>query len=31
LEFAHQGGMEFLTEFSEACKRDLGARAAATR
>ncbi len=31
MEFAHKGGMDFLTEFSEAARKDLAARAAAVR
>ena len=31
MEFAHKGGMNFLTEFSEAARKDLAARAAAVR
>jgi hypothetical protein len=26
MDFAHQGGMQFLVEFSEACRKDLNAR-----
>ena len=31
LEFAHSGGMNFLTEFGEAARKDLAARATAVR
>jgi hypothetical protein len=31
LDFAHQGGLDFLTEFGEACRKDLAARATAVR
>jgi len=31
MAFAHEGGMNFLTEFSEASRRDLAARATAIR
>ena len=30
-DYAHQGGLNFLTEFSEACRKDLAARATAIR
>ena len=31
MDFAHQGGMDFLTEFGEASRKDLAARATAVR
>ena len=31
LDFAHQGGLDFLSEFSEACRKDLAAHATAVR
>ena len=31
MEFAHKGGMNFLTEFGEASRKDLAARATAVR
>jgi hypothetical protein len=31
MEYAHQGGMNFLTEFGEAARKDLAARATAVR
>ena len=31
MEFAHKGGMNFLTEFGEAARKDLAARATAVR
>jgi len=31
LEYAHKGGMNFLTEFGEAARKDLAARATAVR
>jgi hypothetical protein len=31
MDYAHQGGFGFLAEFSEACRKDLAARATAIR
>ena len=31
MEYAHKGGMDFLTEFGEAARKDLAARATAVR
>ena len=31
MDYAHQGGMGFLSEFGEACRRDLAARATTVR
>ncbi len=31
MDFVHKGGMNFLTEFAEACRKDLAARAATVR
>ncbi len=31
MDYAHQGGLSFLAEFSEACRKDLAARATAIR
>jgi hypothetical protein len=31
LDYAHQGGLDFLTEFGEACRKDLAAHATAVR
>lgn len=31
VDYAHQGGLSFLEEFSEACRKDLAARATAIR
>lgn len=31
MEFSRRGGMLFLSDFSEACRKDLGARATAVR
>jgi hypothetical protein len=31
MEYAHAGGMNFLTEFGEAARKDLAARATAVR
>ena len=31
MDFAHKGGMDFLTEFSEACRKDLASRSTAIR
>ena len=31
LDYAHQGGLDFLTEFGEACRKDLAVHATALR
>jgi hypothetical protein len=31
LDFAHQGGLDILTEYSEACRKDLAVHATAVR
>ncbi len=31
MDYAHQGGLSFLTQFSEACRKDLATRATAIR
>jgi hypothetical protein len=31
MDYAHNGGLDVLTEFGEACRKDLAARASAVR